>query len=100
LLGPEFQIYSTQTASDRADIVNTALYGALTRHQGQSDAVRQQAGQCDRCSLHRLCFPAQRHVVALPQAGDHGAANAQTRRRQGAGALYVVLTSSEYQVIQ
>ena len=31
LLGPEFQIYSTQTAADRADIVNSALYGTLDK---------------------------------------------------------------------
>ncbi len=29
LLGPEFQIYSTQTVADRADIVNSVLYGKL-----------------------------------------------------------------------
>ena len=29
LLGPEFQIYSTQTVADRADIVNAVLYGKL-----------------------------------------------------------------------
>src|SRR5215469_16933918 len=29
LLGPEFQIYSTQTAANRADLVNTILYGTL-----------------------------------------------------------------------
>ena len=31
LLGPEFQIYTTQTAADRADIVHTALYGTLDK---------------------------------------------------------------------
>ncbi len=29
LLGPEFQIYSTQTVAYRADIVNSILYGKL-----------------------------------------------------------------------
>ena len=31
LLGPEFQIYSTQTAADRADIVHSTLYGTLDK---------------------------------------------------------------------
>ena len=31
LLGPEFQIYTTQTAADRADIVHSALYGTLDK---------------------------------------------------------------------
>ena len=31
LFAPEFQIYSTQTAAERADIVNAALYGTLDK---------------------------------------------------------------------
>ena len=31
LLGPEFQIYSTQTAAIARDIVNAAIYGALDK---------------------------------------------------------------------
>ncbi len=31
LLGPEFQLYTTQTAADRADIVHSILYGTLDK---------------------------------------------------------------------
>ena len=65
LLGPEFQIYSTQTAADRADIMNTALYGTLdstiTLDLTPFVAAGRQCGQPAR--LHQLCFSAWRDVV-------------------------------------
>jgi hypothetical protein len=30
-LAPEFQLYSTQAAAERADIINAALYGIWTK---------------------------------------------------------------------
>ena len=103
LLGPEFQIYSTQTAADRADIVNSAaLRHARHRHKGQSDAVRQRTrATLPTCSnyissvfLHGACR-------RLSQQAATSAANAATTPTAKAqAALYVVLTSGEYQIIQ
>jgi uncharacterized protein (DUF1800 family) len=101
LLGPEFQIYSTQTASDRANIVSTALYGALDKTTtmdlspfvGMAGNVSGMVNYIGYVFLHSGMSP------ALTQAAT-GAANAQsTALAKAQAALYVVLASNEYQVI-
>jgi uncharacterized protein (DUF1800 family) len=103
LLGPEFQIYSTQTASDRADLVNTALYASLgsTTNLNLPPAVVAAAndlsGLLDAISY---VFLHSSMSSALTQAAT-SAANAQsTPLAKVQAALYIVLTSSEYQVVQ
>ncbi len=102
LLGPEFQIYSTQTASYRANVVSTALYGSLdtttalnlTPFVDLAKNVDEMVQYIGRVFVHNNMSSNLRQ-----QAID--AANAQsTATAKAQAALYVVLTSSEYQVIQ
>jgi uncharacterized protein (DUF1800 family) len=103
--GPEFQIYSTQTASERADIVNTALYGSLDKgttidltpflqNPTNSDSVSSLVDYISYVFLH--------HSMSsqLQQAAATAANAVNTATTQAQAALYVALTSSEYQIIQ
>ncbi len=106
LLGPEFQIYSTQTAASRADTVNTLLYGTLAGVKVNLAPFVAVAGNTTgllnyiaEVFLHSSMSPALE--IAMTDAvnavtGTTAAAN--TAKAQA--ALYVALTSSEYQVIQ
>jgi uncharacterized protein (DUF1800 family) len=102
LYAPEFQIYSTQTASDRADIVNTALYGTLdsgvtldlTPFVQQSGTVGALANYIGYVFVHSGMSPALEDAVAVV-AGAQTTPLAKTQ-----AALYAALTSSEFQVIQ
>ena len=102
LLGPEFQIYSTQTASDRADVINTALYGSLdsTTKLDLSPFVAQAGNVSNLVNYIGYVFLHSGMSSTLAQAAT-SAANAQSSATAKAqAALYVVLTSSEYQVVQ
>ena len=99
---PEFQIDSTQTAASRANVVSAALYGKLDKTTtldlssflAFSNNV---SGLLDTISyvfLHHSMSP------ALEQAAANAANAAATPLGKVQAALYVVLTSSEYQVIQ
>ena len=72
LLGPEFQIYTTQTAADRADIVNSILYGADRQgHNGEPDALRAASRQHHfLAELHQLSLPARLDVACAGTGGD------------------------------
>ncbi|HUI79713.1 MAG TPA: DUF1800 domain-containing protein [Bryobacteraceae bacterium] len=102
LLGPEFQIYSTQTAAFRSDMVNTALYGTLDK------AVKLDltpfvalAGDTSAMVDHvNSVFVHNSMSAALQTAATNAANSATTPLARAQAALYVVLTSSEYQVIQ
>ena len=102
LLGPEFQIYSTQTASDRADLVNTALNGALdsTTKLDLSPFVAKAGNVSNLLDYIGYVFLHSSMSSSLTQAAT-SAVNAQsTATARAQAALYVVLTSSEYQVVQ
>jgi uncharacterized protein (DUF1800 family) len=101
LLGPEFQIYSTQTAASRADIVNSLLYGRLdsgttvdlspfVARAGNTDTLLEYIGSI---FLHGAMSP------DLKTAAGEAADAAPTPRAKAQAALYVVLTSGEYQVM-
>lgn len=99
---PEFQIYSAQTAADRADIINTVLYGALDKsttvdltpfYPNGTDL----AGMVDNISA---VFLHHSMSSALQQAALSAATAATGAKAQAQAALYVVLTSSEYQIVQ
>ena len=99
---PEFQIYSAQTAADRADIINSILYGALDKSttvnltpflpQG-SDL----SGMVDNISY---AFVHSAMSSDLRSAALSAASAATGAKAQAQAALYVVLTSSEYQIVQ
>jgi uncharacterized protein (DUF1800 family) len=102
LLGPEFQINSTQTASFRADQVNTALYGTLekdvkldlTAYLAMGNDISSLLDYIDFIFLH------QTMSTDLRAAATSAASAANTPLARVQAALYVVLTSGEYQVIQ
>lgn len=102
LPGPEFQIYSTQTAADRADIVNTALYGTLDKNAPLSLApFIQQAGSVSTLISYIGSVFLHSAMSLNLQAAAASATNAQgTATAKAQAALYAVLTSGEYQVIQ
>jgi uncharacterized protein (DUF1800 family) len=102
LLGPEFQIYSTQTASDRADIISTALYGSLDKTTklnlspfiAYAGNVGNLVGYIGDVFLHSAMSS------NLSKAAEDAANAAATPTAKAQAALYIALTSSEYQVAQ
>lgn len=99
LPGPEFQIYSTATASARADFVNAILYGKnitidltpFVQNAASMDAMLDYIGYV---FLHHS-MPAN-----LSEAATNAANGAGTPQGRAQAALYTVLTSGEYQIIQ
>jgi uncharacterized protein (DUF1800 family) len=105
---PEFQIYSTQTAAERADAVNTALYGAFDKTTKIDLTPFVQNASTVSALVDYISYVFDRHSMSsdLQQAAV-GAANAATGANaaatalaQARAALYVVLTSSDYQIVQ
>jgi uncharacterized protein (DUF1800 family) len=107
LPAPEFQLYNTQSAAARANIVNAVLYGRLEAgttfdlgNYTSKAAVSVDAlvDGIDYMLFHRSMPPevndAIRYAVAR-QTGT-GAALALNRTR---AALYVALTAAQYQII-
>jgi uncharacterized protein (DUF1800 family) len=101
-LAPEFQIYSTQAAAERADVINTALYGHLdksttvdlTPFVSHANDVSNLLDYASYVFLHHIT-----PLALFEQASAAaGAATSPTARAQA--VLYLVLTSSDYQVIQ
>jgi len=104
LLGPEFQIYSTQTVSDRADIVNSIIYGTLDSGTTVNLApFVTLAGNTTPTALLNYIGSIFLHSAMsaeLQQAAINAMNPATTPTAKAQAALYVVLTSGEYQVIQ
>jgi len=103
LLAPEFQIYSTQTATDRANIVNLALYGHLDNSTTVNLAPFEAIANDAPGLVNYLSYAFLHHAMsgALEQAvtdAINGAGSAAAARARA--ALYVVLTSGEYQIIR
>lgn len=99
---PEFQIYSTQTAAARANVVNTALYGKLDSNTTVDLTPFQQAAGDVAKLLDTISYTFLHHSMssALQQAAAGAADAATTPLAKAQAALYVVLTSSEYQIGQ
>jgi uncharacterized protein (DUF1800 family) len=102
LLGPEFQIHSTQTAAFRADLVNTALYGVLDRYAKVDLTPFLKFGNDASGLVDYIDYVFTHHSMSsgLQTAAMSAARAATTPLTRVQAALYVVLTSSEYQVIQ
>jgi hypothetical protein len=105
---PEFQIYSTQTAAERADVVNTALYGKLdkttttdlTPFLQYGNNVESLVDYINYVFVHRsMSSDLQQAATDAANAATGATASALALARVQA-ALYVVLTSSEYQIVQ
>jgi len=101
LLGPEFQIYSTQTAADRADIVNSILYGRIDKGTTVSltPFVLQASNTASLLSSINSTFLHGSMSPALEQAATDAVNAVSTPTAKAQAALYVVLTSNEYQII-
>jgi uncharacterized protein (DUF1800 family) len=101
LLGPEFQIYTTQTAADRADIVNSILYGRIDKGTtvDLTPFVQQAGNTASLLSTIGSVFLHGSMSPALEQAATEAVDAASTPTAKTQAALYVVLTSTEYQVI-
>ena len=101
LLGPEFQIYSTQTVANRADTVNTILYGTLAGVKVNLAPFVAVAGNTtDLLNSISSVFLHSSMSQQLQTAATNAVSAAATATEKVEAALYVVLTSSEYQVIQ
>ena len=101
LLGPEFQIYSTQTAASRDDTVNTLLYGTVAGVKLNLAPFVALAGNTTNLLTYIGEVFLHSSMSAALQNAMTDAVNAQTTAAAKAdAALYVALTSSEYQVIQ
>ncbi len=102
LFAPEFQIYSTQTAADRADIVNAILYGTLDKSTtfDLTPFVNQAEEAGPLLSYVSSVFLHGSIPAALEQAATDAVNAVTTAKSKAQAALYVVLTSGDYQIIQ
>ncbi len=108
LFGPEFQIYTTQTAADRADIVYALLYGSVDQTTSINLApFLQNAGTIDSLLTYiGSVFLHGGMSTNLYQAAYNAASGAalgtsnSAKNLQTLAALRVVLSSAEYQIIQ
>ena len=101
LVGPEFQIYSTQTSAKRNDYVYTAVFGTLDKGTAVDLSPFVEANSTPEHLLD-LISGVFLHGAISPDlyAAARGAAVAnKASLDQVKAALYVVLTSTEYQVI-
>jgi uncharacterized protein DUF1800 len=101
LLGPEFQIYTTQTAADRADIVNSILYGTIDKGTTVNLApfVQQAGSTAALLNAISSVFLHGAMSTALEQSATDAVNAASSATAKTQAALYVVLTSDEYQII-
>jgi uncharacterized protein (DUF1800 family) len=102
LLGPEYQIYTTQTAADRANYVYGATYGG-TLASSKADLSQFAQYQANLGSLLDeidLVFMHKSMSATLRAQALNSAAAAASPAHAVAAALYIVLTSGEYSVIQ
>jgi uncharacterized protein (DUF1800 family) len=102
LLGPEFQIYTTATVADRADIVNSILYGHLDKSTTVNLAPFVENGTSAHAMMDYISYVFLHHSASasLTQAAGDAANAAGTPLAKVQAALYTVLTSGEYQIIQ
>ena len=101
LLGPEFQIYSTQTAATRADLVNTAIYAKLAGATlDLSPFVKLGGNTSQLLDYISMVFLHHSMSTALQVAATDAVNAAATPQAKAQAALYIVLTSGEYQIIQ
>jgi uncharacterized protein (DUF1800 family) len=101
LLAPEFQIYSTQSAIDRANIVNAILYGNIDKGAtvDLTPFVAQASSAASLLSYISSVFLHGAMSAALEQAATDAMNAASTATAKAQAALYVVLTSDDYQII-
>jgi len=99
---PEFQIYSTQTAATRANVVATTIYGTLDKNTKLDYSEFLAYGNDMAKLLDHIAYIFLHHAMSpeLRRAATSAASAVTTPLAKVQAALYIVLTSSEYQVIQ
>ncbi len=99
---PEFQIDSTQTAANRADIINTILYGALDKSTTVDLTPFLPAGSNLSAMVDYIDYAFLHQAMSndLRAAAISAASAATGAKAQAQAALYTVLTASEYQIVQ
>ena len=99
---PEFQIYSTQTAATRANIVAAVIYGTLDKNTKLDYSEFLPYGDDIPTLLDHIAYVFTHHSMSpdLQQAASSAASAVTTTLARVQAALYIVLTSGEYQVIQ
>ena len=101
LLGPEFQLYSTASAAARADVVNSALYATLDKSTtfDLSFFTSLAGSTVDLVDAVNYVFLHHGMSDSLQQAVTSAANAASSPQRAAQAALYVALTSAEYQIV-
>jgi uncharacterized protein (DUF1800 family) len=101
LLAPEFQIYSTATAAERTDIVTAILYGTIDKATtvNLTPFVQQAGNTTSLLNYVSSIFLHGSMSTSLEQAATDAVNAASTPTAKAQAALYVVLTSAEYQII-
>ncbi len=101
LLGPEFQIYSTATAATRADIVNSILYATLDKSTKVDLSRFLQVANNTDLLLDAISYVFLHHSMSgdLRAAAIEAVNPATSSTKRAQAALYIVLTSGEYQII-
>ncbi len=108
LFGPEFQIYTTQTAADRSDIVFSLLYGSVdpsttvnlapfVQNAGSIDSLLNYIGTV---FLHGGISTNLYQAAYTAASGAALGSSSLAKNLQTLAALRVVLSSAEYQIIQ
>ncbi len=102
LFGPEFQIYSTQTAADRVNLIDSILYGtkATGFKVNLTPFVNHATDTTTLLNYISSIFLHGGMSSDLEAAATAAVNSATTPTAKAQAALYVVLTSSEYQIIQ
>ena len=102
LVGPELQIYTTQTAANRADTVNSIIYGKLDNGTSVDLSAFVKAATVSTDNLINLVNSVFLHGAMSPDLNNNARAavnGATTPTAIAQGVLYMVLTSGEYQII-
>ena len=101
LFGPEFQIYSTQTAANRADTVNTLLYGTLGGVKVNLTPFVNVASDTTKLTDYVSYVFLHSSMSAQLQSAVLSAVNAaSTPRREGPGSSVCRADIERIQVIQ
>ncbi|MBV8845062.1 MAG: DUF1800 domain-containing protein [Bryobacterales bacterium] len=101
LYGPEFQIYSTQTAALRANAVNTLIYGTLGGVKLDLSPFTALAGNSSQLLDYIAQVFLHGSMSTQLESAAMSAMNAVSAPvTKAQAALYIVLTSSEYQIVQ
>ena len=102
LLGPELQIYSSQTAANRANAVNSAVYGGQFDVGSKLDISAFVAAAANSVTLVNMIdrvFFHESMSNELRAAINHALSSLTVRADKAKAALYVALTSGEYQIV-